>query len=310
MKRRTKKRGETILLTCAGGSAPLYLAQLLTKRHTVVLADARKMHAGRFLGLPCEILPAGDHPSYPARLRSIVRKYGISVIVPGADEEIVPSLKVGKQEKVVVVAPQQTFAELCLDKKHLMEALAKEDISYLVPFRYRKDVTFPVIVKPVRGRGSRGVHTVNNVRELRGYLDLYGKTFRDVLVQPYAGGDEYTISVIVNGDNELIGVVPKKILVKRGITRSAVTERNRRIEDVCRKIVETWKPCGPFNVQLKLWKGKPYIFEINPRLSTTAVLTERAFGNEIELFIQARPIRRPRLKEGVMLIRYEENLFQ
>jgi carbamoylphosphate synthase large subunit len=60
-------------------------------------------------------------------------------------------------------------------------------------------------------------------------------------------------------------------------------------------------------------EGKGYIFEINPRLSTTSVLSNKAFGNEVELYIKyynADEINNPpELKSGVYLYRYDDNVF-
>jgi len=54
----------------------------------------------------------------------------------------------------------------------------------------------------------------------------------------------------------------------------------------CIDIVEKLNPCGSFNVQLKLYNNEIYIFEINPRFSTTLVLSIAAGVNEIDLVIQ------------------------
>jgi carbamoyl-phosphate synthase large subunit len=174
-------------------------------------------------------------------------------------------------------------------------------------------VQYPAVVKPISGRGSRGVHIISSKEELGGYLALYKKKFEDVLVQQHIEGEEYTISVIVNDQNEIIGIVPKRAIEKRGITRIAVVEHNALIEKNMRVIVDKLRPCGPFNVQLKLLNNKIYIFEINPRLSTTAVLTDKAFGNEVELCLKykgkTRVAQPSRLKTGIKLFRYEENVF-
>jgi len=165
----------------------------------------------------------------------------------------------------------------------------------------------------VRGRGSRQVHRVENALQLEGYFALYDTDFTRTVVQPAIDGVEYTVSVIVNNRNALIGIVPKRILEKRGITRSAVTEKNDIIAAACKRIVEHFKPCGPFNVQLKLCDGVCSIFEINPRLSTTAVLTEEAFGNEIDLYVryydQVVLSGLPTLLEGVRMYRHYTHLF-
>ncbi|MBI2010386.1 MAG: ATP-grasp domain-containing protein [Candidatus Chisholmbacteria bacterium] len=307
------KEKKNILITCAGGSAPLYLANVLKRKYNVFLVDASPNIAAAKLNLPFAQVPFGNSPKYFAVLNSLVQKWHIDCIVPGADEEL---LKVSRLcqffPHLSAVIPTPEFIVTCLNKKSTMQLLANNKISFLSPFR-RYQIHYPAIVKPIYGRGSRQVHKITTPRELTGYLKLYNQKFNQILVHPYIGGTEYTVSVIVNNLNELIGIVPKKVIIKQGITLAAVTEKNELINQACKKIVFTLKPQGPFNVQLKVYRRKVYIFEINPRLSTTSVLTDKAFGNEIELYLkyfnQTKIINPPHLKPGVYLYRYYENVF-
>ncbi|MCK9361068.1 ATP-grasp domain-containing protein [Patescibacteria group bacterium] len=308
------KKKLNVLITCAGGSASLYYAKYLKKQYGIFLADASDKTIARFQGFPFARIPFGNDKRFPSTLHRLVKRWKIDVILPGADEELVPvSQYRAKHPNVTAIIPREDFIKLCLNKTRLMKVLDREGISHLLPYTKASNVRYPAIVKPVYGRGSKGVHRVERASALRGYLELYGKRFSDVLVQPHIEGVEWTVSVIVNDRNRLIGIVPKRVIDKRGITRVAVTERNRVIEELCKKIVERFKPAGPFNVQLKLFKGVPYVFEINPRLSTSSVLTDVAFGNELDLFVKTRGqekiARIPTMKSGVYLYRYEENVF-
>ncbi len=307
---------KNVLITCAGGSAPLYLAKKLSKKYSVFLVDGNTLSLAPTSGFPFKKIPFGSDPTYSREIKKIITEWKIDCIVPGADEELLPVARLCEENfSLIAVLPDVVFIELCLNKKKLMNVLSQDAISELPAYTNIQSVTYPAIVKPIYGRGSRGVHTVHSSRELKGYLDLYNKKFNDVVVQPYIAGDEYTVSVMVNNRNELLGIVPKKILLKKGITRAAIVMRNAHIEKVCRLIVEKLNPRGPFNVQLKLWKKRVYIFEINPRLSTTSVLTDKAFGNEVDLYIRfynKTPKKYPvaLMKENITLLRYDDNYFQ
>ena len=93
----------------------------------------------------------------------------------------------------------------------------------------------------------------------------------------------------------------------------AISKYNEKINDVCKKIIKELKPCGLFNVQLQFYENTPYVFEINPRLSTTSVLTERVFGNEIELFLNNfdKENITPNFKfeENIIMSRYEKVVY-
>ena len=304
---------KNVLMTCAGGAGSLLLAESLKRTYRVHLADANDMNPAVASEFPFRKIPFGADPVFPDAVRSLIKEWSIDVVAPGADEELAPLSRLREEHLVECVMPTGAFIDLCLDKCALMQALNSEGISHLLPFARPDDVRYPAIAKPVRGRGSRQVHRLENASHLQGYLALYDTDFSRTLVQPAVDGVEYTVSVVVNNHNVLIGVVPKRILEKRGITRSAVTEKNDIIAAACQRIVERLRPCGPFNVQLKLYDGVCSIFEINPRLSTTAVLTEEAFGNEIELYIRyfdasdcPSP---PTMEEGVAMYRTETHHF-
>jgi hypothetical protein len=60
-------------------------------------------------------------------------------------------------------------------------------------------MSFPVIVKPVRGRGSQGVTLVESLDALRGAATtlIEAATFGDMLmVEEFLGGDEMTVTIM------------------------------------------------------------------------------------------------------------------
>jgi len=310
-----RKKIKNILITCAGGSSSIYFAKKMKHKFNIFLVDGSSQTVVPYLGFPFKKVPFGNSPSYIKVIKSIIKKWKIDCIVPGADEELLPIERICSQGNYVIgIIPSADFIALCLNKKKLMEALAKFGISRLVAFKDKKHVRYPAFAKPIFARGSRQAHKIEDQRQLEGYLKLYNKKFNEVLIQPNIEGEEYTVSVIVNNLNKIIGIVPKRIILKKGITKAAVTEHNPLVDNISKKIVDKFKPKGPFNIQLKIYKGRVYIFEINPRLSTTSVLTDKSFGNEIELCIKyydrKKIINPPSMKEDIFLFRFDENYFK
>lgn len=305
---------KNILFTCAGGSSPIFFARSMQKTYNLFFADAGDQNAAPHLGFPFQKIPFGNSPTFLGEIEALIKKWNIDCVVPGTNRELSAFIELSKKTpELLMVMPSADFIHLCVNKKQLMNELAEANISFLPPYKTKEKVVYPAIAKPVSGEGSRQFHIVNTPEQLEGYLKLYDTKFDDILVQRYIEGAEYTISVIVNNRNKMVGVVPKRVIEKRGITRAAVSEHNELIEKLCTDIVATYNPRGPFNVQLKLLEGKGYIFEINPRLSTTSVLSNKAFGNEVELYIKyynADEIKNPpELKSGVYLYRYDDNVF-
>lgn len=283
------KRRETILISAAGGSFFPYVIQLLQPKYNLILTDTLEVTKKIYPDQKVVIVPRADDRRFSQMAREIINRFKVDFYLPLIDKEIpkvlwlvrdIPSLK--------VISPNLKFVRMCIDKYRLMKILSQKQISW-VNTELATDINrrsrFPVFIKPIMSTGSRGARKLINFDQFEAYfkLDNYRKT--EAMVQEYLEGDEYTVSVVVNNLNQLLAIVPKKIIVKKGITQQAVTKRNSAIDSTCRQLVDTLKPHGPINVQLMLVGSQVKIFEINPRFSTTTILTCEAGVNEFELCI-------------------------
>lgn len=276
---------KSILLTGAGGVASPFLIEfLMSKGYRVLAADIDPYAIGLYVADKGVVIPRGDCPDFLPSILEICKREEIDLIVPLVDEELVSSVEL-QNSGIHVMLPQKDFIITCLDKYRLMKELEEANIP--VPktkllHEEIRDMTFPLIVKPRTGRGSRGVHIIENKDELKHYIEDNADILDKIIIQEYVEGPEYTVSVVVWKDGVVEAVVPKEIISKRGVTRMAVTRKNDLIDDVCRKIQEKLVANGPFNVQLRLnSQGVPFVFEINPRFSTSITLTIAAGIDEI-----------------------------
>lgn len=277
---------KVVLITGAGGAAGVFLIKHLQKNNFKVVSVDNDYHATGLLHSDASYtVPLSDSVLYLDIIKDICNKENIDFIIPLIDEEL-KVMKSLEQENLKIICPTESFIEAVLDKFNLMHELSTLDLDIPTTFLFEEDYTslsFPLIVKPRKGRGSRNVFCVKSEEELSNLISLYENSLGEFIVQEKIEGDEFTVSVVVNPDNELIAVIPKKIIEKKGITKSAVTELNESITEICEKITNELKPCSPYNVQLILNKkdNKPYIFEINPRFSTTVTLTIAAGIDEV-----------------------------
>lgn len=276
----------TILVTGAGGApTPVLIESLRNKGFRVIATDIDSNAIGLYLADKGYIIPKGLSPDFLPVIRNICRKESVKAVVPLVDEELVSSFEL-EQDGIVVLLPRPEFVAMCLDKFVLMKQLKAVGIGVPETRLVTEGCTgirFPVIVKPRRGRGSRGVGIVDSEESLNSFINVSPYAPNELLIQEYIEGVEYTVSVVVWRDGEVQAVVPKEIISKRGITRIAVTRRNPKIESLCIKIQEQLKADGPFNVQLRFdaSSGEPFIFEINPRFSTSISLTMAAGIDEL-----------------------------
>ncbi len=307
-----KKR---LLFSGAGGSIFPYMFQALEKEYDVYAMDSDEKIAHLYSDEKILTVPNVSDNNFESVITQIIKEHKIDVYIPGIDEEILIAIEISRKMGMQVLSPSEAFVHLCLDKYELMKILSEKKISDIKTYMasdYNEDFDYPIFLKPNIGRGSRGIKKIDNFAEYEAYflLEKYDKS--DVLVQPFIGGDEYTVSVTVNNLNKIIAIVPKIVFTKQGITKHAQSVKHEKIESICKKIVDALNPKGSFNVQLKLVGNEVYIFEINPRFSTTLVLSVASGINEIDLVIKnfdKKDVEYIKDFKEVKLIRRWENFF-
>lgn len=311
------KSKKTILISAAGGSFFPYVFDLLKSKYEIIAIDSdpeiKKIYPHRTIITSPPIL--GE--DFITFVKDLIEKFSVSYYIPIIDEEIMIAHKIGKLfQNLEVIAPNEKFTKLCLNKLKLMAELKKKKIS-LIPSYIAQAVTaestvFPIFVKPISGRGSRGARKIKSSEELKAYFLLENYEPNEIMVQDFVNGVEYTVSVTVNNKNQIIAIVPKRIIQKKGITQKAVTEKSSVIDVLCRKIVKNFRPMGPFNVQLILNSTGAHVFEINPRFSTTSLLTCEAGVNEFDKCIELlnkKRVKEMGFREGVHIFRRWESQF-
>jgi|TARA_B100001964_G_scaffold83771_1_gene94606 carbamoyl-phosphate synthase large subunit len=313
------KKKRTVLFTGAGGSvAPALIKRLQDNGYRVIAADIDRYAVGLYLADVGVISVRGDSPDFIKVMKDICEEEKVDVLITGVDEELIPSFELEKNN-IVVLLPNQKFVSTCLDKYALMKALDSQGIP-IPETRLAEsgpgDISYPLVVKPRRGRGSRGLGILNRKAELHSFIEQSPYKTDELIIQECIHGLEYTVSVVLWRDGEIQAVVPKEVICKRGITKLAVTRHNQRINQLCYEIQEKLHADGPFNVQLIIDKntGKPYPIEINPRFSTTISLTIASGIDElIGLTKQALDGRKSYdfgdWKEGVVLLRQNQDQF-
>lgn len=313
----------TVLVTGVGGASGIGAVRSLTDltSHAVVGVDMDPRAAGLYLADEGRVVPPASDDSWASVIDAVVTEFDVEVVIPTVDEELarLPSLVDALPADVPVVAPRPGVVEAALDKYRTYVRL--RDAGRSVPETWlASDLppveahSFPLLVKPRRGRGSRGVRRVDDPDELTGALEASDADPESLLVQEFVEGTEYTTSVVATRDGRLLGVVPKVALEKDGSTVTGVTRRSRPVLAECRSLFETLQPDGPMNVQQIVGEdGTPYTIEINPRFSSTSCLTAAAGVDEFDLLVRDRlgeTVSPPEeFEEGLYLQRYRDHVF-
>ena len=98
--------------------------------------------------------------------------------------------------------------------------------------------------------------------------------------------------------------------LNHGTTFMAEIVQDEEIQNECKKICEKFKPQGPFNIQMRIHKGKPVCFELNVRFSGTTPIRARWGYNDVESMIREYVLDEPVIlnpnKEGKAYRYYNE----
>ena len=265
-----------VLITGAGGAGIFPIWNILKKKYEIYFADndISSIHPK----IPNKFkfkVSLGKSKKFLFELKNIVKKKKIDLIVPTVDEEIINIYK-DKSLHSISHIPSLTFTKKTMDKFVLINEL--NNLKFRVPKTYlscNKNIPFPkkYIIKPRFGRGSKNIHLINKKKNIKNYLQLYNYNCKDVIVQEFVSGTEYTVFVGMNNNQKVNKIYPFKINKKKGITISGNSNNEKKVINFVKKFSLKFRTKNSFNIQLIISSGKIYPIEINPRISTTFFLT-------------------------------------
>ncbi|QDX95127.1 carbamoyl-phosphate synthase large subunit [Brevibacillus laterosporus] len=148
---------------------------------------------------------------------------------------------------------------------------------------------FPVLVRPSYVLGGRAMEIVYNEEELISYMKKAVKVNPEhpVLIDRYMLGIEAEVDAICDGENVLIPGIMEHI-ERAGVhsgdsiavypPQSLSEEVKAEIIDMTTKLARALCIKGLLNIQFVIYKGKPYVIEVNPRSSRTVPFLSKVTG--------------------------------
>ena len=307
-----------VLVTGAGGPAGVAVIRSLLKRDGVEVfaGDMDGWASGLYLVPPerRRIISPGKSESFVDELIGLCADDAIDVLFSTVDVELPPLARRRTELGAVLAAPSLDTLETCLDKFALAvrcAPLLRTPTTHLVgPAAAAEDWTFPIIVKPRSGAGSRGVRLVHS----RADLDALGHD-ETLIAQENLPGDEYSVDVIANADGTVIAAVPRtRTRVDSGVSIAGLTVRDEGLEATATAVAEAIGLTGVANVQLRRdVNGVPALLEVNPRFPGAMPLTiaagvdmpslalDLALGLDLPASIPFREIANVRFLEDVFV---------
>jgi carbamoyl-phosphate synthase large subunit len=281
MPRETQLSDISVLVTGAGGPAAIAVMKSLRTDPSVGLlaADMDSWAAGLYLVPPAArtVIPGGLAPEFAELLLARCLSMGVDVVIPTVDAELQPlaaARAAFEQAGVQLMLPPGRALDLTLDKLALARACAGvvrvPRTELLAEDVHPDSWTYPVIVKPRTGSGSRDITAVMSAEELK-----HMEPSADFIVQEYLPGEEYSIDVLADTDGRVVAGVPRvRARVDSGVSVGGRTLHDCELERFGATVVTTVGLTFISNVQVRRdHAGHPALLEVNPRAPGSLSLT-------------------------------------
>ncbi|NJR59171.1 MAG: ATP-grasp domain-containing protein [Cyanobacteria bacterium CRU_2_1] len=315
----------TVLVTGIGSTIGIGIAKALRASQLpvrIVGVDCEPLSIGLFRADQAYLVPSAheDATPYFESLIAISRTEGVDILLSGWEGELslLAERKSEFEERtgtILPLAPEGirigsdkwlTFQTLKAAGVPVPDTVLPDDRSQLEIFR--KQHSYPFVMKPRCSSGSRGVVLVHNDEE----FEFFSRYLRNPVVQEHLlpEDQEYTIGLFLQTDGKPVGTLALKRSLMAGLSYRMQSVQHPEICHIAIQAARALSMIGAANVQMRLTPDGAKVFEVNPRFSS-ATCVRAEFGlNEPELairhFVFGEDLPPPLIKEGICLRFWEE----
>ena len=219
--------------------------------------------------------PASDEPAYIEAILGLIEENAIDLFIPIVDEELEIVAKYGdiiKGKTLILLSPYETI-RTCNDKYLTYRAMQEHGIAAAKTILLKEPsetsslieengLSFPLIAKPRRGRGSQDVYRLDCPDDL-----VLLNRIEDPVIQEYLTGQEYAVVMFCTGDRMAAALTRKTIALKGGVTYQCELVEEPELIKNSEKIARSMRFLGPVHTQWFFSDSQPVLLEINPRFN-------------------------------------------
>ncbi len=235
-------------------------------------------------------VPLASQENYIEDLIKICKIENVQIVFPIVDDElevISYNLHIFEEHNIFVWLSNYKTILTCNNKyktyQFFIENGFKTPKTWLPKEINFNDLLYPLIVKPINGRGSQDVYLVNNPKE----LEVFVNRVRSPIIQEYIDGKEFTIDIVADQFFNILATVPReRIETKSGICSKGKTVNQKTLIKQSQKIINALKIKGACNLQCRMRQHEPIFIEINPRFSAGLPLTVASGVNSPEILVK------------------------
>mgnify|MGYP002813360180 CR=1 FL=1 len=266
------------------------------------------------------VRPIKDKGYIPDLLK-IVDKNKIKLLVPTIDTNLL--ILAENKENFTrlgchILVSEPDIIRICHDKREAYHFMKKNGFDTPATMSVqsalaKKNLDWPILLKPWDGSASRGVTVVNNRQELL----VFSRRTPNCIVQEFVEGVEYTCDVYIDLDMKVRCVVPRKrIEVRAGEVSKGQVVKNEAIMNHVAEFAKVLK-AGPGAITIQCFlqsDGKIIFTDINPRFGGGVPLAIKAGANFPKWILEELTGRKPRIKfdgfkDNLIMLRYDAEVW-
>lgn len=281
---------KTVLVSGASGIVGYGICRSLNERYNVIGTTIYDTSPSNIFSQKTLKAPLTNDKAYIPWLISVIHEYNISVIIPSIEvdmqiwnmhrEELqATGVKIGLNNSELIKICENKFL---FYKK--MKEFNQKNVIPTYEFDNVENMSFPIIAKPIKGFGSKGIYKLNTITN---FHEVKGKLVKDYIFQPIIGCDseEYTVGAFFDFNSSLIDSISfKRKLSTDGYTSEAELV-DIEINSILDELADIFKPIGPTNFQFRYSDKKFYLIEINPRISSSTHIRKLFNYNESDMYV-------------------------
>ncbi len=278
-----------ILISSAGRRVSLVRAFQKELKNIYPKSKVYASDANPVLSAACQVadgyfeVPLQNDPNYFSILIEKCKEYGISLIIPTIDAELLPlskHIELLKKNGIQAVISATKFISQCRDKRQIHDFFKSNGVE--TAHEYEKDnYELPLFIKPIDGSRSIDTYLIRKQDELKEY-HFANEKLMFLQYLDHDTHDEFTCDLYYGKDYKLKTVVPRKRLeVRDGEVYKALTAKNELVPYIKERLnfIEGAVGCLTAQFFLNKTNSKIYGIEINPRFGGGYPLSYLAGAN-------------------------------
>lgn len=266
----------------------------------VITSDKTLWHMSRFSKFTAQNLRYPDPKRSPDHflewLISTIRKEHIDMIFPMDDDtmEIAVAHREELEPIVRMVVPSKHAYDIASDKGKTVQLAVKhgvlcpttielsEDVYRTDLIAKIKNIQFPLVIKPRRSSGARGIRIVESLEQLKQMLPIIHKDYPDPILQEcIPPGVKYDVCLAYNCRHELVASFVQKQIRNYPIRMGPSTVHESvfypELIEIADHLMKGLHWHGVVDVEFMVdpRDGRPKLMEINPRFWSSLHLSVR-----------------------------------